>query len=129
MTDANAFNKHFAELAGVCWHEWTGGGDEDDLFYICLFCHTTAHKDYLPLNPNFASDPVAVLRVMRGRDEEDYTKFVMSLVSRHWTSPHNGFSGLAVQSYCVLVINKYILDTTEPCKLAVEAMKWMEKRK
>jgi hypothetical protein len=115
MTDINTFNKRFAELAGICWHEWHDHRPQYQQF-TCLKCGLTTEH---PCQPNFAADPVAVLEVMMKR-EDDWIDFAEKILTGGYINATN------VVCY---FIEGLLLDTTVPCKMAVEAMKWMEERK
>lgn len=69
-------NEKFSRLAGICWHEQQyhclGGST-----LLCAKC-----KKYIGgpgFNPDYEHDPLAVLRVMRAR--EDWPKFLKMIGS------------------------------------------------
>jgi hypothetical protein len=63
-------NKKFAELTGICWHEW----DEVSLFVMgCTKCGLKGDPNKHP-NPDFCADPRLALKVMMKR--EDWDEFI-----------------------------------------------------
>ena len=59
-------NKRLCEKLGICWHEQIDHGT--------LQCKHCGHEMLLTRNPDFITDPLSLLRIMRER--EDWIDFV-----------------------------------------------------
>jgi hypothetical protein len=59
-------NRKFAELAGLCWHEYYYSRDR----WVCTGCETEIDDPFEPSNPDF-SDPREVLKVVMEREDWD----------------------------------------------------------
>ena len=105
-------NKQFAELAGICWHEFVEnmgheGGE------ICKHCWKNPDE---VSNPNF-KDPREVLRVMMKRDKGTHPDFTFQMN----ISPCGGYSCIGID---------YILDTTGKLRdAAIKFLSSIEKEK
>lgn len=105
-------NQHFAELAGICWHEpiFTSiGTDPVEIKHRCIKCHKIVGFQ----NPDFAAEPWRVLEVM-----ESDQGFIGSIAATLKVAP---------QGCEYSVSADYIKDRTG--KLRDAAIEWMEGRK
>ena len=104
-------NRRFAELVGLCWHEWVASYSQR----ICKHCgYRVSASDYGPANPDFISDPRLVLREMMKR--KDFLEFSRDKLDCPWEDD---------RVYWNYVHTDYILDTTG--LLAMAAIEWLEK--
>jgi hypothetical protein len=92
-------NKKFAELAGICWHEFYG--ESDSRYGYCRHC--LKHHSVLDINFDFCADPRLVLREMIRilPAPYDWAQFLYSL------NLHGAYVSLLTQ-----FANKYLFDTT-----------------
>lgn len=125
MTD-NEKNRAVCEWLGLCWHELI---PYDHQGYKCS-CGFETHYGALygdhersNPNPDFSTDPVALLREIEIWNAERYTSFIMYLVTCEMGKDFTYFSRSAVQGYVVLIINKYI---TTPGALLDKFLEWMK---
>lgn len=68
LTELNKLNRLVCEWLGICWHEPKLRRGYPNFTGLCKKCGNS----YVP-NPDFAADPVALLREMMKR--EDWTRF------------------------------------------------------
>ena len=68
-------NREFAELVGLCWHEWEW--DSNRRYFTCMKCPKLGGRTR-QVNPDFAVDPRLVLREMAKR--EDFPLFMARLM-------------------------------------------------
>ncbi len=102
MTDLERKNRKVAEALGLCWHE------EDSGYALapCKHCGKV-----FEINPNFITDPLSLLRLMR--EGEDWMQFVAYLSGRVGHKDN-------------ILFGYFILDTTG--KLLESVWEWKEKQ-
>jgi hypothetical protein len=100
-------DRKFAELAGICWHDWEYEVIDGFTKWVCSKCHKFRNISDPDPN-NFCGDPRLVLREM-----DRIGKLVEFLAS------------LNCRNYIVFTVY-YILDTTG--KLALSAIEWLQQQ-
>ncbi len=115
-TDKEQVNKELAERLGICWHEAFEGykdGEVDHSLPKCDKCGKTLLTAF-SWNPDFFTDPVKLLRLMRERvDWEDFLK------------EHTGQTTMVIKEIDWF-IRDYIL---EEGKLAIACRDWIRREK
>lgn len=103
MTDRN---REFAELTGLCWHEWDIPTLQGQMF-TCKLCGEWSEK---PFHPDYAADPRLVLREMILKCK-DWDGFVDRIGAR-----------IGGQAY---FHHAFILDTNGLCR--DQAIVWLKR--
>ena len=103
-------NRRFAELVGLCWHEWDWSSEK----YVCTKCGDRLADYAISSNPDFISHPTLVLAEMVKR--KDWLLFVKRYF--HWQTYDK-------INYDIDIPINYILDTTG--LLVKEAIEFLER--
>jgi hypothetical protein len=110
-------NREFAELVGICWHEWVENKGHDAELLMCKKCWK--YPEEVGQSPDFCADPRLVLREMMKRD--DWPEFCASIgLYEQWDQGEQGTE----QEWMLVNVN-LILDTTG--KLRDAAIKFLRK--
>jgi hypothetical protein len=101
-------NKKFAELAGICWHEFYG--ESDSRYGYCRHC--LKHHSVLDINFDYCADPRLVLEVFDKREDGKlfYAKLIYAgdnveardddgYISRYYMTNKEGLLALAGIAY------------------------------
>jgi len=117
-------NKRACSLLDIHWHNV----EIIDGSYVCKTCGVVANNCLTACsqyNPDFTtpSGRIELLEIMKEKDEEEYTVFIMRLVAKYFSPNQRSVGGLAVQGYCVLMLNTYLLGN--PTALVEAVIKFL----
>lgn len=98
-------NRRFAELCGLCWHDYIWHSSNIGIYWECRCGHKITEWNKRKINPDFIADPRLVLREMRWRKDWNGT-FIYFIGGE----THSGSNYRKVQE---LIPVDYILDETE----------------